>query len=138
MWIKLCKNLSNIMKLPSNRNFGITFGSFFLIILIYFFYKYENLNTNVSLLILSLTFFILGVLNSQLLHPLNFIWFKFGIFLGKLISPLALFIIFYFIVTPTGIIMKILKRDLLNLKFNYEDSYWIKKKDYKSTMKKQF
>ena len=73
MWIKLCKNLSNIIKLPSNRNFGITFGSFFLIILIYFFYKYENFNTNVSLLILSLTFFILGVLNSQLLHPLNFI-----------------------------------------------------------------
>ena len=126
------------MKLPSNRSFGITFGSVFLIILIFFLSKYENFNANVSLAVLSLAFFILGILNSKLLHPLNFIWFKFGIFLGKLISPLVLFVIFFVIVTPTGIIMRILKKDLLNLKFNDKESYWIKKKDFKSTMKKQF
>ena len=126
------------MKLPSNRSFGITFGSFFLIILIFFLNKYENFNANVSIAILSLAFFILGILNSKLLHPLNFIWFKFGIFLGKLISPLVLFLIFFVIVTPTGIIMRILKKDLLNLKFNDKESYWIERKDFKSTMKKQF
>ena len=126
------------MKLPTNRSFGITFGSFFLIILIFFLNKYENFNANVSIAILSLAFFILGILNSKLLHPLNFVWFKFGIFLGRLISPLILFLIFFFIVTPTGIIMRILKKDLLNLKFNDKESYWIKRKDFKSTMKKQF
>ena len=77
-------------------------------------------------------------MNSKLLNPLNILWFKFGIFLGKIISPLVMGVIFFFVVTPIAILMKILKKDLLDLKFNNNDTYWIKKDDYKSKMKNQF
>ena len=62
----------------------------------------------------------------------------FGLFLGKIISPMVMGIIFFFVVTPIGIIMKILKKDLLNLKFNQKKSYWIDKNEPKSKMKDQF
>ena len=81
---------------------------------------------------------ILGLFNSPILSPLNLIWFKFGIFLGKIVSPFIMGIIFFLVVTPTGLIMRLLGKDLLNLKFNDNKSYWIKKKDLKSKMKNQF
>ena len=126
------------MRLPTNKSFGITFGCVFLIAFIYFYIKHELINVTIVLISISLIFFILGFLNSKILHPLNFIWFHFGIYLGKVISPIILGIIFFLVVTPTGLIMKILKKDLLNLKFNNKDSYWIDKKNYKSKMKNQF
>ena len=89
-------------------------------------------------LVIALTFLVLGILNSKLLLPLNKIWFKFGIFLGKIISPLVMGAIFFFVVTPIGIFMRIIKKDLLNLKYNNDNSYWIKKDDQKSKMKNQF
>ncbi len=124
-------------KLPSNRNFGFVFSIFFLLI-----YFYIYINSEISLiwiLIISAIFFILGAFNSKLLNPLNKIWYKFGIILGKIISPFIMGFIFYFIVTPTGIIMKVMKKDLLNLKFDEKKkSYWIKKSTLKSKMKNQF
>ena len=91
------------------------------------------------ILIISAIFFILGAFNSKLLNPLNKIWYKFGIILGKIISPFIMGFIFYFIITPTGILMKVMKKDLLNLKFDKkEKSYWIKKSTIKSKMKNQF
>jgi large-conductance mechanosensitive channel len=81
---------------------------------------------------------ILGIINSKFLTPLNKVWFKFGIFLGKLISPVVMGIIFFLVVTPIAFLMRILKKDLLNLKFNKNSSYWIEKTDPKSTMKNQF
>jgi large-conductance mechanosensitive channel len=81
---------------------------------------------------------VLGSLNSNLLTPLNNFWFKFGILLGKVISPFIMGTIFFIIVTPIGIIMKILKKDLLNLKFNNKKTYWIEKNGPKSKMKNQF
>ena len=77
-------------------------------------------------------------MNSSILYPLNKIWFKFGILLGKFVSPIVLGIIFFFVVTPIGILMKILGKDLLNLKNNNENSYWIKRSEIKSNMKDQF
>ena len=95
-------------KLPSNRNFGFVFSIFFLLI-----YFYIYINSEISLtwiLIISAIFFILGAFNSKLLNPLNKIWYKFGIILGKIISPIIMGFIFYFIITPTGIIMKVMKK----------------------------
>jgi large-conductance mechanosensitive channel len=85
-----------------------------------------------------LIFLILGLLNSKILTPLNKIWFKFGIFLGKIISPLIMGVIFFLVVTPIGLIMRVFKKDLLNLKFNNNTSYWIENKGPKSKMKNQF
>ena len=120
----------------SNRSFGVVFFVFFLIISLF-----PLLNDNdirYWSLILSIIFLVLGLLNSSLLTPLNNFWFKFGILLGKVISPFIMVIIFFIIVTPIGIIMKILKKDLLNLKFNNKKTYWIEKNGPKSKMKNQF
>ena len=89
-------------------------------------------------LIISINFLILGLLNSKFLTPLNKLWFKFGLFLGKIFSPLLMGLIFFLVVTPIGILMKILKKDLLNLNYNNNKSYWIEKNEPKSKMKNQF
>ena len=80
----------------------------------------------------------LGLLNSKILSPLNKLWFKFGFFLGKIISPLIMGIIFFIIVTPIGLIMRLFGKDVLNLKYNKNHSYWIEKNGPKSKMKNQF
>ena len=124
------------VKLSSNRSFGIVFFVVFLIIALY------PLNYGGDLRIwsalISSIFLVLGILNSKILNPLNKFWFKFGIFLGKIISPLIMGIIFFLVVTPIGLIMKLLGKDLLNLKYNKNKSYWIEKKGPKSKMKNQF
>ncbi len=126
------------MKLPTNKSFGLTFGTVFFIIFLYVAFNHNNLILNLTLLSISLIFFFLGFINSKILHPLNYLWFKFGIFLGKIVSPLILGLIFVFVVTPTGLIMKVLKKDLLSLKFSKKSSYWVVKKGIKSKMKNQF
>ena len=124
------------IKIGSNRSFGIVFFTVFLIIATY--PLINNGDIRIWSLILSLVFLILGLLNSKILYPLNKIWFKFGLLLGKLVSPLIMAIIFFLVVTPIGILMRILNKDLLNLKFNKSKSYWIEKNEQKSKMKNQF
>ena len=126
----------NKIKIGSNKNFGIVFFIFFLIISLYPLINNENIR--LWSLIVSIFFLTLGLLNSPILTPLNKLWFKFGILLGKIISPIIMGIIFFFIVTPIGIIMRILRKDILCLKFNDEKSYWIEKNGLKSKMKNQF
>ena len=124
------------IKIGSNRSFGIVFFIVFLIISLYPILSNENVR--IWALIISFIFLILGLLNSKLLNPLNKIWFKFGLFLGKIISPFVMGVIFFCVVTPIGLLMKLLKKDLLNLKFNKNNSYWINKTGPKSKMKNQF
>ena len=124
------------IKIGSNRSLGIVFFTVFLIIATY--PLIDNGEIRKWSLILSLVFLILGLLNSKILYPLNKIWFKFGLLLGKLVSPLIMAIIFFLVVTPIGILMRILNKDLLNLKFNKSKSYWIEKNEQKSKMKNQF
>ena len=124
------------VKISSNKSFGIVFFIVFLLIALYpFAYGGE---VRIWSLIISITFLILGLLNSKILAPLNKIWFKFGIFLGKIISPLIMGIIFFLVVTPIGLIIRLLGKDLLNLKYNKNKSYWIEKSGPKSKMKNQF
>ena len=124
------------IKIGSNRSFGIVFFTVFLIIATY--PLIDNGEIRKWSLILSLVFLILGLLNSKILYPLNKIWFKFGLLLGKLVSPLIMAIIFFLVVTPTGLLMKLWRKDLLNLKFNNKKTYWIEKNGPKSKMKNQF
>ena len=126
----------NDIKISSNRSFGIVFFVVFLLVSFYPLINEENIRY--WSLYISLIFLILGLINSKILSPLNKIWFKFGIFLGKIISPIVMGIIFFLVVTPIGILMRILKKDLLNLKFNKDRSYWIEKTEPKSKMKNQF
>ena len=126
----------NKTNLPSNKNFGLVFFSVFLIFSLYPLIKGKEII--VWSLIVSFLFLALGLLNSKLLTPLNKLWLKFGLYLGMLISPIILGIIFFVIVTPIGFIMKILGNDLLNLKFNNNKTYWIVKSSIKTKMKNQF
>ena len=124
------------IKLPSNRNFGIVFFILFLTISLWPLLSQNDIR--IWSLIISGIFLVLGLTNSKLLLPLNKIWFKFGILLGNFIAPIVMGIIFFLVVTPTGIIMKLLGKDLIKLKKNNEKSYWIEKKKIKSSMKNQF
>ena len=121
----------------TNRSFGIVFFIVFLIIGVYPILNNEG-DVRFWSLIIAVIFLVLGILNSKVLNPLNKLWFKFGIFLGKIISPFVMGVIFFIIVTPIGFIMRILKKDLLKLKFNNKNSYWIEKSGPKSKMKNQF
>ena len=124
------------IKVSSNRSFGIVFFVVFLIVALW--PLKNNLDIRIWSLIISFIFLILGIFNSKLLSPLNKIWFKFGILLGRIISPIIMGIIFFIVVTPTAIILKIFKKDVLSLKKSNSNSYWKKKADYKTSMKNQF
>ena len=124
------------IKLPSNRNFGIVFAIVFLIISLW--PLLSQTEVRIWSLIVSIIFLTLGLINSKLLLPLNKIWFKFGIFLGNFIAPIVMGVIYFFVVTPTGLIMKMLGKDLLNLKKSNKDSYWIKKDNSNNSLKNQF
>ena len=124
------------IKIGSNRSFGIVFSTVFLLISIYPIFKDENIR--IWSLIISIIFLVLGFFNSKYLTPLNRVWFKFGLMLGKIISPIVMGFVFFTVVTPISFIMKILGKDLLNLKYNNNKTYWIEKNDPKSKMKNQF
>ena len=128
-------NKKNI-KVPSNKSFGVVFFVVFLVIALY--PLINNEDVRLWSLVVSLIFIILGLLNSQILTPLNKLWFKFGIVLGKIISPVIMGIIFFLVVTPIGLIMRFLGKDVLNLKYHKNKSYWIEKNGPKSKMKNQF
>ena len=124
------------IKIGSNRSFGIVFFVVFLIIGLWPLINNGDIR-NWSVII-SATFLVLGLLNSKVLTPLNKTWFRFGIFLGNFIAPIVMAIIYFLVVTPIGILMKIVKKDLINLKKNTNKTYWIEKKEIKSSMKNQF
>ncbi len=124
------------LKVGSNKNFGIVFCIVFILIALY--PLTNNDPIRLWAILISVVFLILGLLNSKILSPLNLLWFKFGILLGKFISPLIMGIIFFLVVTPIGVLMRLLKKDLLNLKFNNKKTYWIKNKPEQINMKDQF
>ena len=127
--------MSDKIKLPSNRNFGLVFCIIFFVISLWLILNQNELRY--WAFFISLIFLILAILNSRILTPLNKIWFYFGIALGKIVSPIVMGIIFFFVVTPIGIIMRLLGKDILNLKKTKNQSYW-NKKESTGSMKRQF
>ena len=125
------------IKMSSVRSFGLTFCVVFLILS--FWPKMNGGEINFLFLVLSLIFLILGLMKSKLLNPLNVLWFKFGMKLGSIVAPLVMAIVFFAVVTPVGLIMRILGKDLLNKKYNKEKTtYWSKRLQSFGTMKRQF
>ena len=121
--------------IPSNRSFGVVFFIVFLIVALWPLKSGEDLR--LWSLILSIIFLILGIFNSKLLTPLNKLWIKFGMFLGLIVSPIVMGIVFFSVVTPIGFFMRIMGKDLLRLK-SKKNTYWIDRDNIKSSMKKQF
>jgi len=124
------------IKLPSNRNFGVVFCIVFMIISLWPLLSQNEIR--IWSLTISIIFLLLGLINSTLLTPPNKLWFKFGILLGNIISPIIMGIIFFFVVTPIGLLMKIFKKDPLNLKKNNNNTYWTDKDNSNNSMRNQF
>ena len=106
----------NKIKISSNRNFGLVFFIVFLIIGIWPLIYEEPVR--IWSVIISSAFLILGLINSKLLTTLNKLWFKFGIILGVIVAPVVMGVIFFLVITPIGLIMKIMGKDLLNKKYD--------------------
>jgi hypothetical protein len=127
----------NLVKISSNRSFGFLFFVVFLAISLWPLKSQGDLR--LWAFILSLIFLVLGILNSRFLTPLNKLWYKFGIFLGSIASPIVMGIVFFMVVTPIGLIMRFLGKDLLRVNKNkIVSTYWINREKQKTTMKKQF
>ena len=126
------------IKISSNRNFGLIFSLFFLIISLWNF-RGNFQEVRILPFCFSIIFFTLGLLNSKYLTPLNKIWFKFGLLLGNIVSPIIMGFVFFLVITPTSFIMKIIGKDLLKKKFNKsKKTYWLKYEKSSETMKRQF
>ena len=121
--------------MSSNKAFGILFSFIFLIIFIYNFYFFHTMN--IFLLICSIIFLILGLINSRILSPFNYVWIKIGLVLGKIISPLVLTFIYFVVFFPIGMLLKLFGKDVLNLKDNKKTS-WINRKHKINSMDYQF
>ena len=125
------------IKISSNRNFGLVF--FFVFLIVSLWPLINEGSPRYWSIVIAVIFLILGLLNSKLLTPLNMLWFKFGLFLGSIISPIVMGIIFFLVIAPTGLVMKLMGKDLLDKKYdNKKKSYWINRTKTKNTMKQQF
>ena len=123
-------------KNKSNKSFGIIFFIVFLIIGLWPLINGEDVR--IWSILVSLPFLILGILNSRILSPLSYVWIKLGIIMGNFISPIVMAIIFYFLISPFGIVMRIFGKDLLMKKYSKKSSYWIKREKKMNPMKMQF
>jgi hypothetical protein len=128
------KKLNKISK-RSNITFGILFFILFLIISLYPL-KSDGV-IRVWSIILSLIFLIITIIRPNLFIFLNKLWIQFGILLGKIISPIVMSLVFFFVVTPIGILLRIFKKDVMGLKRGAY-TYWINREDKIQSMKKQF
>jgi hypothetical protein len=121
----------------SDRNFGITFSIFFLIIALLPLIK--NLPIRVGPIYLSILFALISVLKPKLFKYLNIFWYRLGNLLNVVISPIILAILFYLIITPMGIFLKLVKKDILNLKLSSQkETYWIKSSRPQTNLTEQF
>ena len=129
--------MKNSIKVESKDNitFGILFFIFFLIIGLYPLKSDEAIR--VWSVVLSLVLLIITIIKPNLFTFLNKFWIKFGVLLGKIISPIVMGLVFFFVVTPVGILVRVLKKDVMGLKRG-ASSYWINREDKVQTMKKQF
>ena len=123
-------------KIGSNRSFGIFFFIVFLLISIWPLINEQNIR--VWSLVVAIIFLTLGLLNSNILTPLNFVWIKFGEKLGVIIAPLILGLIYFIVVTPIGLFMRLIGKDLLKINFSSSDTYWVKRRKKAGPMKRQF
>ena len=133
---KLSEMNKNKIKISSNKSFGFVFSIVFLIVSLL--PLLNDGNIRIWSMVLAAIFFGLGLLNSSILNPLNKIWFKFGILLGNFISPIIMGLVFFGVVTPTSLLMRIFGKNLLGLKNTNKNSYWIERSPIKSKMKNQF
>jgi hypothetical protein len=121
----------------SNRSFGLLFFIVFIVVGLWPIIKGET--ANIYLILISLFFLIFGLINSKILSPFNKAWIKLGEILGLIIAPIIMALVYFIILTPISLMLRMFGKDLLGLKFmKKQDTYWIKRVKKLGTMKKQF
>ena len=129
-------NLQNSIKLPSEKSFGIIFSIIFFLL---YFFIFKNLYIKYIFLSLSFIFVVTSFIKPSLLKYLNKIWFRFGILLGNIISPIIMGLIFILVFLPISILLKIFKNDFMGVKINRNiNTYWKTKSIENNSMKNQF
>ena len=125
-------------KRSSNRSFGLLFFVVFLVIALWPLTKKSEIN--LYLISIALIFFVLGILNSKILSPLNKAWIKLGEILGRIVAPVVMAIVYFIILTPISLLVRLFGKDLIGMKFSKDikKSYWIKRKKNLGSMDKQF
>ena len=125
------------IKMSSNKNFGLIFFIVFIILGLWPLWSEGQIN--IWLIIISFVFLLLAITKSKLLTPLNLLWFKFGIILGSIFAPIIMALVFFLVITPIGIFMKVIGKDLLDLKNSKKkETYWKKRDLAPGSMKRQF
>ena len=120
-----------------NRSFGLLFFVVFLALALWLLFK--NGEINLYLISIGLIFLVLGLLNSKILTPLNKAWVKLGEILGRIIAPIVIAIVYFFILTPISLLVRLFGKDLIGMKFSNDiKSYWVKRKKSLGSMDKQF
>ena len=120
-----------------NRSFGLLFFVVFLALALW--PLTQNAEINIYLILIALIFLSLGLLNSKILSPLNKTWIKFGELLGRIIAPIVMAVVYFFILTPISLLVRLFGKDLIGMKFsNNIKSYWVKRKKHLGSMDKQF
>ena len=110
----------------SSKSFGIVFATVFAIIGLYPLFTGSSIR--LWALLIGGVFLLLSLAIPRALQPLNLLWFKFGMLLGKIISPVVMLIIYVTTVLPIGVTMRLCRKDLLRLKLDgTEQSYWIER-----------
>ena len=125
------------IQMSSNRNFGLVF--FIVFLLLGFWPLLNGEEIRFWSVIICMIFLSLGIINSKLLTPLNLLWFRFGILLGSIFAPIVMMFVFFLVVTPIGLAMRIMGKDLLNKKRDKKkETYWINREKSAGSMKRQF
>ena len=125
------------IKTSSNKSFGLVFFVIFMTIALW--PLLNDGNIRIWSVIVSIIFLILSLFNSKILTPFNKLWMRLGILLGAIVSPIVMGIVYFAVITPIGLIMKLFGKDVLNLKIDKnKNTYWTLKKKIPSKMKDQF
>ena len=121
----------------SEKSFGVVFSIVFLIVALYPLINSEGLR--IWALVVSIIFFLLAFLAPKILVLPNKLWFKFGLLIGSIVAPIVMAFVYFVTVLPTGLIMRLLGKDLLKQKLDKNaKSYWVKRSEPMGSMKNQF
>jgi hypothetical protein len=121
----------------SEKSFGVVFSIVFLIVALYPLINSAGLR--IWALVVSIIFFLLAFLAPKILVLPNKLWFKFGLLIGSIVAPIVMAFVYFVTVLPTGLIMRLLGKDLLKQKLDKNaKSYWVKRSEPIGSMKNQF
>ena len=108
----------------SDRSFGVMFGFIFIIIAVII--RLRNNPQNIQLLFLALSFvtFLISFTRPSLLSTPNKLWMKFSLLLARFVSPIVLGLLFYVLISPLALVLRLFGRDELRLKTKKVASNW--------------